>query len=494
MHRFESIRCCPGGRVSGDTGGARRWGADALRRAAQHPLLALGAALLVTVLVGAIDYATGYELRLATLYLVPICIATWAGGGPAGSSIVAVSALFWLLSFGSTHPYSVDFYFYWEGVVMVAVQAAFVLLLTRLRTALANADERFSRVLEELYSAVYVADPDSGQILYANASLARLTGVDPLTLDIDALGERLGLDGDCMPPFVPASAAFVSREARHVASGRWYLLRVGLIPWKAGQRARLHMITDISEQKRVQLLKRQHQDMLHKNERLATLAEIASSLAHEINQPLMAIASYNDACLRMLDAPTLPRDDLATALRRCREQALRAGNIIGRVREFIRSKRPSPVVCEVNTLIREAIELLETQIADGAITLRLALLAEPLSIRADPTLLVQVMVNLLQNAIDAMATCPLARRTLSVFSARSDDGAIVVTVADQGGGVAATIADQLFTPFQTTKAQGLGLGLSICRSVVEAHGGWIWYSANADGGSSFHFTLPAQVE
>lgn len=480
--------------MSVDTAARLRRVRATLHRLGQHPGAALGAALAATALVGAVDYATGYELRLATLYLIPICGATWVGGWLAGTLIVVLAALFWLLSFGSTHPYSVDFFFYWEGVVMVAVYSAFVLLLARLRAALANADERFSRVLEELYSAVYVADQDSGQVLYANQSLARLTGADPLTLDVAELGRRLGLEGDFVPPFVPASAAFVSREARQVASGRWYLMRVGQIPWKSGQRARLHMISDITEQKRLHALKKQHQDMLHKNERLATLAEIASSLAHEINQPLMAIASYNDACLRMLDAPKLPRDDLATALRRCREQALRAGNIIGRVREFIRSRRPTPVVCEVNALIREAIDLLETQIADGAIAIRLALLAEPLSIRADPTLLVQVIVNLLQNAIDAMAACPASRRTISVFSARSDDGAIVVTVADQGDGVDAAIAEQLFTPFQTTKSQGLGLGLSICRSVVEAHGGWIWYSTNADGGSSFHFTLPAEVE
>ena len=473
---------------------ARRLG-TLLRRVAARRSVALAVALVLAALVGALDYTTGYELRLATLYLVPIALATWVGGWRPGMLIVVLSGIFWLASFGSSHPYSVIFYFYWEGVVMVAVYSAFVLLLTRLRAALMRADERFSRVLEELYSAVFVADQDSGEVLYANESLARLTDAEPCALSASELVRRLGLaEPERAGAGESAAPGFVSREARSQTNGRWYLVRIGQIPWTSGRRVELHMITDISEQKRASALKQQHQEMLHKNARLASLAEIASSLAHEINQPLTAIASYNDACLRLLEARVINTQDLRKALQRCREQALRAGRIISHVREFIRSKRPSPSLCDINTLIGEALELLETQFDDKAVTTRLVLSATPLAIRADQTLLVQVILNLLQNAIDAMENAASSRRQLSVYSSRSTDDAIVVSVSDQGDGIPAEFAGELFTPFLTTKAQGLGLGLSICRSVVEAHGGRIWHSANVDGGSSFHFTLPAQVD
>ena len=478
------------------------WAGGLVRRMTRSRGVAIGAVLALTALVGALDYATGYEMRLATLYLVPIALATWVGGWRPGMLTVVLASLFWLLSFAPTHPYSRVFFFYWEGIVMVAVYCAFVLLLMRLRGALTRADERFSRVLEELYSGVYVADQQSGEVLYANPSLERLSGADPCTLDERTLNERLGFgqallargqDGKARAP-VAAVSGFVSQEVRHPASGRWYLVRVGPIPWTSGRHVKLHMITDITEQKRANSLKQQHQEMLHKTARLASLAEIASSLAHEINQPLMAIASYNEACLRLLEAQTVNKSELLTALRRCREQAVRAGRIISHVREFIRSKRPSPGLCDINALIGEALELLETQLEDKGVTMRLALSQQALTMHADQTLLVQVILNLLQNAIDAMEACPPERRTLSIESGRSGDGAIVVSVSDQGDGLPDVVGDQLFTPFMTTKAQGLGLGLSICRSVVEAHGGHIGYRANADGGSTFHFALPAQAD
>jgi C4-dicarboxylate-specific signal transduction histidine kinase len=452
--------------------------------------------------VATLDHATGYELRLAILYLAPIALATWTGGVRAGVAIVVLSSLFWLLSFASTHPYSGDFFFYWEGVAMVAVYLTFVLLLARLHVSLTLADERFSRVLEELHSAVCVTDEDSDRVLYANQSLVRLIAADPRTLGASELRQRLGL-GDVAVADAHAAhgasgdsidAGFVSREVRHPANGRWYQLRAGLIPWKSGRRVKLQMLTDISEQKRARALKQQHQDVLHHTARLASLAEIASSLAHEVNQPLMAIASYNDACLRMLDAPAFDRDEVVTALQRCREQALRAGRVISHVREFIRSRRPSPSRCDVNTLVLESLELLEARLEDSAVTTTLSLSAAPLITHADQTLLVQVIVNLLQNAIDAMEKSAPARRKLSLSTGRTADVAIIVSVCDAGPGIPEAIAERLFTPLLTTKSQGMGLGLSICRSVVEAHDGRIWHSANAHGGCTFHFTLPAQSE
>jgi len=469
------------------------------RWATNSPVAASGLALVLVALVATLDHATGYELRFAILYLVPIALATWAGGLRAGVAIVVLSSFFWLVSFGSSHPYSGDFFFYWEGVVMVVVYIAFVLLLARLRVALTRADERFVRVLEELHAAVYVADQDSGRILYANRSLARMIDAEPGALSADELGKRFGL-GEANAGSTPgkdkesSTAQIVAREVRDPISGRWYLVQVVPIPWKSSRRVSVQVITDISEKKRAKALKQQHQDMLHQTARLAALAEIASSLAHEVNQPLMAIASYNDACLRMLAEPGFEQKELVTALKRSREQALRAGKIISRVRDFIRSRRPSPTHFDINALIRESLELLETQLEDNAVTAELSLSETPLMTHADRTLLLQVIVNLLQNAIDAMEESAPSCRRLALSSTRAADGAIVVSVSDQGVGIPEEIAVRLYTPLFTTKSHGLGLGLSICRSVVEAHGGRIWYSANPVSGCTFHFTLPPEID
>jgi len=462
-----------------------------LRRISGSPVAAYGLALLMVAAVAALDRATGYELRFAILYLAPIALATWVGGLPAGALFVLLSSGLWLLSFGWSHPYSGDFFFYWEGVAMVAIDSAFVFLLSRLRVVLSRADERFVHVLEELQAAVYVADQDSGRILYANHNLVHLLDADPDSLDARELGERFGIT----PLFMPqGQTGFISREIRNPASGRWYLVKSGPIPWTSRRQVSLQVITEITELKQAQALKRQNQEMLHQTARLASLAEIASTLAHEVNQPLMAIATYNDAGLRMLGSPRFNKDDLVTALQRSREQALRAGNIIRGVRDFIRSRRTTPTDCDINALIRHALDLLDTPLDENGIDVFLSLPDTPLLARADQTLLVQVILNLAQNAIEAMAKNDPARRKLTITSTRTTEGTIIVSVSDQGRGIPADLGEQPYMPLFTTKMQGMGLGLSICRSVVEAHNGRIWHDKNIDGGCSFHFSLPPENE
>ena len=177
-----------------------------LRRIVASPVAAYGLALLMVALIALLDRATGYELRFAFLYLAPIVLATWVGGPTAGVLFVALSCFLWLLSFGSSHHYSGDFFFYWEGVAMLAIEIAFVFLMTRLRAALSRADERCVHVLEELQAAVYVADQDSGQILYANHNLARLLDADPNTLDAQELGKRFGIAA--VTPQAPADRVY----------------------------------------------------------------------------------------------------------------------------------------------------------------------------------------------------------------------------------------------------------------------------------------------
>ena len=466
-----------------------------IRRLLGNRAAALLVAFLLIGLVALLDRGTGYELRFAVLYLAPIGLATWASGPRSGLVMVAVAGVVWLLSFGSTHFYSGRFFFYWEGVAMLAVYSVFVLLLHRLHSALTRADQRFRRVLDGLHAAVYIADRESGAVLYANASLARLIGGDPFALGAAALSRRFGLDDaqgkSDRERERDSGGGFLTREVRDAASGAWQRVQVLPIPWKTRRHVSVQVITDISAQKRAQAEKQQHQEMRHQNARLAALAEIASSLAHELNQPLMAIASYNDAGLRLLGSEAFDRGQLQIALQRSREQAVRAGRIISRVREFIRSRRPQPSPCDINGLIRESLDLLETQLEASGVTPVLTLAADLPQPEADQTLLVQVVVNLVQNALDAMAGLPVAERRLSLSTWQEQDGmGVQVAITDRGEGISELLAAELYTPLATTKAQGMGLGLSICRSVVEAHGGRIWHHNNAEGGCTFHFTLP----
>jgi C4-dicarboxylate-specific signal transduction histidine kinase len=167
--------------------------------------------------------------------------------------------------------------------------------------------------------------------------------------------------------------------------------------------------------------------------------------------------------------------------------------MIGRMREFIRSRHPRPRQCDLNEVVRESLDLADTQIEGTGVTVE-ALLADRLPIaHADPTLLVQVVANLLQNAIEAMGSCAPRERVCTVSTHAYADRSIIVSVSDQGHGLPAGIGDALYKPFFTTKAQGLGLGLAICRSVVEAHGGRLWHVENPQRGCTFYFTVPREA-
>jgi two-component system, LuxR family, sensor histidine kinase DctS len=453
-------------------------------------------AFVLVAVVAAADYVTGYEVRLSILYMLPIALATWTGGMRTGSLVALAGGACWLVSFRSNNIYSDSLFYYWEGVVLMITFLVFVLLLAHLRSALARADERFLRVLEGLYAGVYVAEQGSGRVLYSNRRLARMIGTDPLSMHAAEVERRFSMTRAGEPVKRPQPAGevdgFVSEEARDERNDHWYLVQSGAIPWERNQHALLKVFTDITEQKQAQILKQQHQDMLHDAARVTALTEIASMLAHEINQPLMAIASYTDACLRLLAKEHCATGDVVTALEKCRVQAVRAGQIIHRTRDFIRRRNPDPVRGDINAVVRDALQSIELELQEIEVTAELLLDETLPMLLFDRTLIAQVLINLLHNAVDAMRPVEPSQRRLRISTAADSDGMVVVSVADQGSGIPEAAESQLYTPFFTTKPQGLGLGLCICRSVIEAHAGRLWHSAVAGGGTSFHFTLPCE--
>jgi two-component system sensor kinase FixL len=249
-------------------------------------------------------------------------------------------------------------------------------------------------------------------------------------------------------------------------------------------------IHDITDRRRAEDEARVLQERLTHFSRLSTMGEMAAGLAHEINQPLSAIATYAQACQRLIRLPEPEIDDVVSALEQINAQALRAGEVIRRLRNFVKNRevKREPVNCA--RLLEDLRMLAETDARLHNIRLRLDC-QEPLpTVYADPIQLQQVVLNLVRNAIDAMVDAPEDRREVVLMTREAVDGEVEVTVIDHGTGLAPEATEHLFNPFFTTKASGTGLGLAISRSIVRAHGGRLWHTPNDDCGVRFHFTLP----
>ncbi len=461
----------------------------ALSALVARPGLAIPIAALLVVAIAIFDYVTVYEARLGILYLVPVALATASGGRRWGWPMSIVGVVTWGLSFAAQHAYTNAVYFYWECLVLAVTLLLFVELLTRLHEALARSDERFVRVLNGLHAAVFVTD--EARVLFANEWLLRLLGrgVAPSVRDIVDRFPNAALKRDA--PDLPSAASFAGAEVRDTVDGKTYLAQVGGINWVDGRRVRLTILTDITEQKRAEALQRENQASLHHTARLVNLAEAATTLAHELNQPLNAIVGYNAACLRLLDEGDADPGELAAAMEKCRVQAARAGDIIQRIRELTRKRTPTLSPCDLNGMFREVLGWLADDLERNAVQVTPVFAATLPPVHADRLLIEQVMLNLVNNAMDAMTGVPRERRALRVVTERASADGVRITIADRGTGIAAEHVGRLFTPFFTTKTQGLGLGLAICRSVVELHGGRLWHEARRGGGTAFHFSLPA---
>ncbi|MCA8967674.1 MAG: hypothetical protein KDC48_22525, partial [Planctomycetes bacterium] len=224
--------------------------------------------------------------------------------------------------------------------------------------------------------------------------------------------------------------------------------------------------------------------------RIAMLGEMTVSIAHEINQPLAAIVSFAEACLRMLRTGTGSPDVLRGALEQISAQGVRAGDIVHNLRQFVRKGGSSRTSVDVNDVIRDVLGLLQHDVRQRAVNLQLALDADLPEVPADRVQVGQVTLNLVRNALDALDDEPGAPRDVRITTARSGERVIEVAVADTGTGLPPDGPQRVFETFFTTKPDGMGIGLSICRSLVEAHGGRLTAESNPGGGATFRFTLP----
>jgi C4-dicarboxylate-specific signal transduction histidine kinase len=259
---------------------------------------------------------------------------------------------------------------------------------------------------------------------------------------------------------------------------------------EANRRLRVEM----DERRHAEERAQQHLAELAHVARLSAIGEMVAELAHELNQPLSAICSHAQACKRFLDSGDADYvEQLGISLNQVNEQGTRAAEIIRRLRRFVAKAKPLEAIVDVNAMIRDVVELMsmDARLAEADVVMELA---EPLPpVVADRIQLEQVLVNLMRNGFESLRESGHRPRRLIVRTTLDDRRNILVSMHDNGLGIAPDAVDRVFERFFTTKADGMGMGLSISRSIIESHGGNLWAASAPDGGAVFHFTLPIEA-
>jgi signal transduction histidine kinase len=340
----------------------------------------------------------------------------------------------------------------------------------------------------------------TGDIVWSK-EVYRILGIDPSvrpTLDL------------VMRHVPPEEYEFVRSELGRPVEGacsldvehRWLMpdgsvkqlhIRARRVRYGAGQGEQEEMVgavMDVTEARQAQEALHEAQAQLAHANRVATLGALAASIAHEVNQPLAAIVANGDANLRWLDRPVPQLDTVREGLERMIADAERASSVVNRVRALARKDPSEHRLIDLNAVINDVVKLVQREIASQAVSLRLELAPALPAVRGDRVQLQQLIINLVINGIQAMAGVEGRARSLSIRSELDESGDLRVCVQDSGNGIDPANANRLFDAFYTTKSGGMGLGLSICRSIAEAHGGRIWASSHGGGGARFAFTLP----
>ena len=347
---------------------------------------------------------------------------------------------------------------------------------------LAAAHERFTTVLQSLDDAVSVVAPATAsvegpgreELLFANRGYRELYGQDS--------GGHLRLQ-----EALSAQIGALAGSVYDAGLRRWFDVRTREVRWVDGRVVRLQIATDVTDRKATEEIVRQQQEKVQLTSRLMTMGEMASSLAHELNQPLTAISNYSLGTVSRLRSGQATPSELLPALEKTAGQAQRAGNIIRRIREFVKRAEPRRRPTPATRVVEDAIAFAEIEAAKKQITIRTEVPPDLPPLHVDPILIEQLLLNLLKNAIDAMDAASVRRIDLVV---RRVDDMAEFAVIDRGCGVPPEHRASLFQPFFSTKAEGMGMGLNICRSIVEFHQGRLHLEENPEGGTIFRFTLP----
>ena len=351
----------------------------------------------------------------------------------------------------------------------------------------------------------------NGRLLYVNRTFCDLVGISADRLigqsppmpywPPDALEELTARNQKNLAGHAPREG-FEARW-RH-ADGRTLEVKVFESPLvdAAGQQIGwMGSIIDITNAKRLEEGERRQIEIMSNNARLTMLGEVASTLAHELNQPLTAIASYNAGITNSLAKLGVNDAVVLTALQRLGQQAAHAGRIVQRIREFLTRREPQHELCDLGLVITEAVALLNRELTRAQVQIELRLADDLPTLLADAVLVEQVVINLVRNAVDALQAIETGRRieirsSLSVKSehASGEQEFVRVDVSDNGPGLGGRSLETLCAPFYSTKREGMGMGLAICRSIIEAHQGVLDAGSSASAGARFSFSLPLHAQ
>ncbi|MGJ7495839.1 PAS domain-containing sensor histidine kinase [Variovorax sp. RT4R15] len=382
---------------------------------------------------------------------------------------------------------------------------------TRIREQLSASHERFTTVLEALDASVSVAPLGSEELLFANKLYRSWFGSDTIghlgmvaqagvpasqahDEGLDDVDPFAGLPIDTLTGAQPANNEIFVPEL-----GKWLEVRSRYLTWVDGRLAQMVIATDITPRRDAEDLSAAQADRAQSASRLITMGEMASSVAHELNQPLTAITNYCNGMASRIRGQTIDNEALLAALDKTSKQAQRAGQIIQRIRSFVKRSEPNRTPAEVGAMVSEAVELAGIELRRRNVRLNHYVAARLPILRVDPILIEQVLVNLLKNAAESIdaAERPLARRSVELrVLPRMAEGqnAVEFSVQDTGMGLAPEVMDRLYEAFFSTKPEGMGIGLNLCRTIVESHRGRMQaenlYNGSEVVGCRFSFWIP----
>jgi C4-dicarboxylate-specific signal transduction histidine kinase len=381
----------------------------------------------------------------------------------------------------------------------------------RIREQLSASYERFTTVLEALDASVSVAPLGSEELLFANKLYRQWFGtqtVGHLQMVAQAGVPAHPADGesqDAVDSFVGLPTGALTTAKSENAEifvpelGKWLEVRSRYLNWVDGRLAQMVIATDITPRRHAEEQAAMQAERAQAASRLVTMGEMASSVAHELNQPLTAINNYCHGLVSRIRNRQINDADLLAALEKTAKQAQRAGQIIQRIRSFVKRSEPNRTLSDVTQMVSEAVELAEIELRRRNVRLSHYVAARLPKLMVDPILIEQVLVNLMKNAAESIdnAKRPVSRRSveLRVIPKQVDDQQVVeFSVSDSGQGLAPEVMDRLYEAFFSTKAEGMGIGLNLCRSIVESHQGRMQaeniYNGSEVAGCRFSFWIP----
>jgi len=388
---------------------------------------------------------------------------------------------------------------------LVASQAASSLENARLYREVAEREAKIRRLVDANIIGILVWNAD-GEIIEANDAFLRMVGYEPDDLasgllrwremtapEFREISERSMMQAVQTGHAQPFEKEYLKKDGSRLP------VIVGLAMFEASRKEGVAFVLDLTERKLAEgkirdserRFRQVQTELAHAN-RVATMGQLAASIAHEVSQPIAATVLNAHAALRWLNATPPQVDEVRLVLSSLIKDANRAADVLGRIRGHIRKAPPQKEPVDINAAIREMIEFTRGQAASSGAVVQVHLADGLPPIEGDRVELQQVLLNLILNALEAMGAVDEHERQLHVSAALDDEGSVLVKVSDSGPGFAADYAEQVFAAFYTTKATGLGMGLSICRSIIEALGGRLWASANEPCGATVQFTLPVE--